>query len=109
MALIYKVKRVEIYQAYAKKLVSEGKAYPCFMSEEEIADIRSGQELRKEKIGIYGSYAVDRDLALEEVKEHLANGDSYVIRLKSPGDSHNEIILHDLIKGDISIARKRYR
>ena len=95
--------RVEIYQAYAKKLVSEGKAYPCFMSEEEIADIRSGQELRKEKIGIYGSYAVDRDLSLDEVKEHLANGDSYVIRLKSPGDSHNEIILHDLIKGDISL------
>ena len=39
--------RVEIYQAYAKKLVSEGKAYPCFMKEEELADIRSGQELRK--------------------------------------------------------------
>ena len=95
--------RVEIYQAYAKKLVSEGKAYPCFMSEEEIADIRSGQELRKEKIGIYGSYAVDRDLSLDEVKAHLDNGDSYVIRLKSPGDSHNEIILHDLIKGDISL------
>ena len=93
--------RVEIYRAYAKKLVSEGKAYPCFMSEEEIADIRSGQELRKEKIGIYGSYAVDRDLSLDEVKAHLDNGDSYVIRLKSPGDSHNEIILHDLIKGDI--------
>ena len=95
--------RVEIYRAYAKKLVSEGKAYPCFMSEEEIADIRSGQELRKEKIGIYGSYAVDRELTLEEVKTHLDNGDSYVIRLKSPGDSHNEIILHDLIKGDISL------
>ena len=95
--------RVEIYQAYAKKLVSEGKAYPCFMSEEEIADIRSGQELRKEKIGIYGSYAVDRDLSLDEIKEHLANGDSYVIRLKSPGDSHNEVVLHDLIKGDISL------
>ena len=93
--------RAEIYQAYAKKLVSEGKAYPCFMSEEEIADIRSGQELRKEKIGIYGSYAVDRDLSLDEIKEHLANGDSYVIRLKSPGDSHNEVVLHDLIKGDI--------
>lgn len=95
--------RVEIYQAYAKKLVSEGKAYPCFMKEEELADIRSGQELRKEKIGIYGSYAVDRDLTLDEVKEHLNSGDSYVIRLKSPGDSHNEIILHDLIKGDISL------
>ena len=95
--------RKEIYKSYAKKLVSEGKAYPCFMSEEEINDIRNGQELRKEKIGIYGPYAVDRDLSLDEVKKHLENGDSYVIRLKSMGDSHNEVILHDLIKGDISL------
>ena len=95
--------RVDIYKAYAKKLVSEGKAYPCFMTEEELAEIRSGQELRKEKIGIYGSYAVDRDLSFDEIKEHLAKGDSYVIRLKSPGDSHNNIILHDLIKGDITL------
>ena len=84
-----------------KKLISEGKAYPCFMSEEEISEIREGQELRKEAIGIYGVYAVDRDLSLEEVKKHLDNGDRYVIRMKSPGDMHNEIVLHDMIKGDI--------
>ncbi len=95
--------RKEIYQAYAKKLVSEGKAYPCFMSEEEISEIRQGQELRKEAIGIYGVYAVDRDLSLEEVKKHLDNKDSYVIRMKSPGDMHKEIILHDMIKGDITL------
>ena len=93
--------RKDIYQAYAKKLVSEGKAYPCFMSEEEISEIREGQELRKEAIGIYGVYAVDRDLSLEEVKEHLAKGDSYVVRMKSPGDMHKEIVLHDMIKGEI--------
>ena len=95
--------RAEIYQAYAKKLVSEGKAYPCFMSEEEISEIREGQELRKEMIGIYGHYAVDRNLSLEEVKEHLKNHDPYVIRMKSPGDMHKEIVLHDLIKGDITL------
>ncbi len=95
--------RVEIYQAYAKKLISEGKAYPCFMSEEEISEIRQGQELRKEMIGIYGHYAVDRNLSLEEIKEHLDRHDPYVIRMKSPGDAHQEIVLHDLIKGDITL------
>lgn len=95
--------RIDIYHVYAKKLVEEGKAYPCFMSEEEINEIRSGQELRKEAIGIYGHYAVDRDLSLDEVKKHLLNGDSYVIRMKSPGDFHKEIVLHDLAKGDISL------
>jgi len=96
-------KRVNIYHVYAKRLVEEGKAYPCFMSEEEISEIRSGQELRKEAIGIYGHYAVDRDLTLDEVKEHLAKGDTYVIRMKSPGDAHQEIVLHDLAKGDIRL------
>lgn len=95
--------RVEIYQTYVKDLVRKGLAYPCFMSEEEINEIREGQELRKEKIGIYGHYAVDRDLSLEEVKKHLENNDPYVIRLKSQGDPHKEIILHDLIKGDINL------
>ena len=71
------------------------------MTEEEIAEIREGQELRKEAIGIYGHYAVDRDLSLDEVKEHLKNGDSYVIRMKSPGEKDKQITLHDLIKGDI--------
>ncbi len=93
--------RAEIYQVFAKQLVKEGKAYPCFMSEEELAEIREGQELRKEMIGIYGTYAVDRDLSLEEVKKHLENKDSYVIRLKSPGDINKQVILHDCIKGDI--------
>ena len=95
--------RKEIYQAYAKRLVEEGKAYPCFMTEEEISEIREGQELRKEMIGIYGHYAVDRNLSLEEVQEHLKNHDPYVIRMKSPGDMHKEIVLHDLIKGDITL------
>ncbi len=96
-------KRINIYHAYAKQLVADGKAYPCFMSEEEISEIRKGQELRKEPIGIYGHYAVDRDLSLEEVKQHLDKGDTYVIRMKSPGDLHAKITLHDLIKGDISL------
>lgn len=93
--------RKEIYQVFAKALVEEGKAYPCFMKEEELQEIREGQELRKEITGIYKHYAVDRDLSLEEVKEHLEKKDEYVIRIKSPGDMDKQIILHDLIKGDI--------
>ena len=32
--------RGPIYQCFAKKLVAEGKAYPCFMTEEDIAELR---------------------------------------------------------------------
>lgn len=93
--------RKDIYQVFAKELVKNGQAYPSFMTEEELQEIREGQELRKEITGIYGHYAIDRDLSLEEVKNHLANGDSYVIRIKSPGDMNKQVILHDCIKGDI--------
>ena len=96
-------KRQEIYQIYIKDLLIHGLAYPCFMSKEELQEIREGQELRKEAIGVYGHYAVDRDLSLEEIKKHLSQGDSYVIRIKSPGDMNKQVILHDLIKGDITL------
>ena len=93
--------RKEIYQTYIKDLIIKGFAYPCFMSEDEIAEIKEEQEINKVKIGIYGVYAVDRDLSLEEVKEHLDNGDSYVIRLKSPGDANKEVEVVDCIKGKL--------
>ncbi len=91
--------RAEIYQTYVKDLVANGKAYPCFMSEEELANIREEQEINKVRTGVYGIYAADRDLSLAEVKEKLANKEEYVIRLKSPGDPNKTIEHHDLIKG----------
>lgn len=93
--------RTEIYQTYVKELIQKGLAYPCFMSEEEQAQIKEEQALIKTKIGIYGVYAVDRDLTLEEVKEKLARGEDYVIRLKSPGNAKNMIEIVDCIKGKI--------
>ena len=91
--------RTEIYQTYVKDLIIKGLAYPCFMTEEEIASIREEQEINKTKIGIYGVYATDRDLSLDEVKEKLSNNEEYVIRLKSPGNPKNEIEVIDCIKG----------
>lgn len=91
--------RTEIYQTYIKDMIIRGYAYPCFMTEEEIQNIRDEQEINKTKIGIYGVYAVDRDLSLEEVRERINRGDEYVIRLKSPGDASNEIEIVDCIKG----------
>ena len=98
--------RTEIYQAYVKDLIIKGLAYPCFMTEEEIAEIREEQEINKVQIGIYGMYAVDRDLSLEEVKEKLANNEEYVIRLKSPGDSNKQIEIVDLIKGKMKLPER---
>ena len=94
--------RTEIYQTYVKDLIIQGYAYPCFMKEEEIESIKEEQKVAKTKVGIYGMYAQDRDLTLDEIKQHLDNNDEYVIRLKSPGNPENIIKFHDEIKGDIS-------
>lgn len=95
--------RKEIYDAFAKYLVSIGRAYPCFCSEEDLTNMRSEQEVKKERIGYYGKYAKCRNLTYEEVKAHLDNGDKYVIRLRSQGDFNKKIIFKDLIKGTIEL------
>lgn len=91
--------RVEIYQTYVKDLIINGLAYPCFMTEEELAASREEQELLKVRTGVYGIYATDRDLSLEEIKEKIANGGEYVIRLRSDGDPKKTVEFTDLIKG----------
>lgn len=79
-------KRGEIYQCFAKKLVREGKAYPCFLTEDEIAEIRLKQEETKQNPGIYGKWALSRTLSLEEIEEKLNQNIPYVVRLRSDGD-----------------------
>ena len=93
--------RKEIYRTYAKHLVEEGLAYPCFCSQEEIDEIRKIQEMNKERIGYYGSYAKCRFLSNEERAEKIKNGEPYILRLKSPGDFNRKIELNDLVRGKI--------
>ena len=95
--------RKDIYQAYAKKLIEEDLAYPCFATPEYLEEIREYQAHKKLRIGIYKKYAKDRDLSKEEAIEKINNGEKYIIRLKSPGDFENKVILHDLVKGDIEM------
>lgn len=94
-------KRKEIYQTYVKYLIEQGLAYPCFCSPEEIEETRQIQEKRKQRIGYYGRYAKCRRLSFDEIKEKIENGESYIIRFKSPGSFDNRIKVNDLVKGEI--------
>lgn len=96
--------RKEIYQTYAKKLVSEGNAYPCFCSAEELEKQDEMQKANKETTGYYGKYAKCRELTLEQVKENFEAEKPYVLRLKSFGSSDKKIKFTDLIKGTIEIT-----
>ena len=100
-------KRGEIYASFAKKLVREGKAYPCFLTEEEITAIRAKQEAEKQNPGIYGEFAVHRNLSLEEVEANIKAGKPYVLRLKSDGNPDPEkarrIKVEDAIRGTLEM------
>ena len=101
--------RAEIYQTFVKQLVQRGLAYPCFLTEEEIADIRGKQEAEKLNPGIYGKWAVSRNLTYEEIEEKIRAGKPYVIRLKSAGktdvppEEMDTITVNDAIRGDITM------
>ena len=95
--------RSDIYKACVKYLVAKGMAYPCFMTEEEIAEIRKEQEAQKLNPGIYGKYAKCRDLSFEEIKAKIEAGESYVIRFRSNGDESKYFTCYDEIRGDISM------
>lgn len=96
--------RREIYRTYAKKLVSEGKAYPCFCTAEELDETRKLQEERKVVRGYYGEYVKCRDLSLDEVKAKIEAGIPYVLRFKSFGNSENKVKVTDLVKGTLEIT-----
>ena len=93
--------RKEIYQAFAKKLIEEKKAYPCFCKGEELENIRSKQEAAKLRPGYYGAWATCRNLGLDEIVKRIEAGEEYIIRFKSEGDIERKIKHHDVIKGNI--------
>ena len=95
--------RREIYRAFAKKLMEEGKAYPCFCTPEELDEIRAKQESEDIK-GYYGSYAKCRDLTDEEIIEKVNAGVPYTVRLRSTGDISRKIKFEDMIKGKIEMS-----
>lgn len=96
--------RAGIYHVFAKKLVSEGKAYPCFCTEEELNAIREKQERAKETTGYYGPYAIWRDRPMEDIQAQLAAGNPWVLRFRSEGSIENQFKFDDLVKGKLTIT-----
>lgn len=95
-------KRIDIYNTFAKWLVENDYAYPCFCSAEQLDEIRKYQEVKKQRIGYYGRHAECRYLSNEERIRRIQAGEPYVVRLKSPGDFEKKITINDLVRGKIT-------
>ena len=92
--------RVEngIYNKYAEELIEKGYAYYCFCSKERLDDVKN-QQKADGKIPRYDGLC--RGVSIEDAKKRIANGESYVIRLKLP--ENRDIVFEDVIKGRITI------
>ncbi len=104
----FQSKRKDIYQALVIDLLKQGKAYPCFLTEEEIKDIKSYQEENKLRTGIYGSYAKYRDILEDEAIDLINSGKNYVIRLKSLGDFKKTFKIKDALRGELELHQNDF-
>ncbi len=95
--------RVEIYRAFAKRLVEEGKAYPCFCGEEALSQMRAAQKRLGADIGYYGPWAVHRQMTFVDVRREIEAGKRFVLRFRSPGQPGRRVSFDDLFKREVSM------
>ena len=102
-------KRGPIYHVFAKQLVREGRAYPCFTSEEELEELQQLNKKEEIKNTDWQAEAekrraemlARRQFTMEEVEAHLAAGHPFVLRILADGDGEKKIRFTDLIKGNM--------
>ena len=103
--------RAEIYQTYAKQLVREGKAFPCFTTEEELEELHATDKKAEIKNTDWQAEAEARQaeklarraITMEEIEENLSKGNPFVLRILADGDPEKKIKFTDLVKGNMEI------
>jgi len=89
--------RLHIYGPYAEQLLSQGNAYRCFCTEEELEAEREEQRAKGETPRYSGKC---RHLTAEQIEANLQAGKPYTIRFRVPSD--RDIIVEDMIRGKVT-------
>ena len=103
--------RKDIYHVFAKQLVSEGKAYPCFTAADELEEILAVDKKQEIKNTDWQAQAEAkraemlraREITMEEVESNLAAGNPFVLRILADGDTDKKVKFTDLVKGNMEI------
>ena len=95
--------RAEIYKTFVKKLLEEGRAYPCFCTPDDLEELSNEQQEKKARSGYYGEWAKWRNRSDEEVMHALGENKPFVIRFRSTGDYNRRVDFEDLVKGKLSL------
>jgi len=88
------------HQECVDKMIQDGTAYRCFLQKDELDQLRSQSEKKKEIFRVPQTY---RDFSLEKQEELISKGKSFTVRLKIPD---GETVFTDLVYGTIKIQNK---
>jgi glutamyl-tRNA synthetase len=99
--------RADLYLAYVRELLRQGKAYPCFATKQDLEEITARQKAAGALPGYYGKWAIWRDASPEQVAQRLAAGDPYVVRFRSPGVAGVRVSFTDAIRGELTLDDNR--
>lgn len=94
----YQMQRIDRYRAVIKDMLEQGLAYYCYMSEEDLNNLREKQVANKEKPKYNGTWRPEPGKQLPEVP----SGVKPVVRFKNPKDG--SVIWKDAVKGVIEIS-----
>jgi nondiscriminating glutamyl-tRNA synthetase len=89
--------RKDIYKMHADKLLAEGKAYYCFMTDQEIEVQRQEATRQGRPPQVNSPY---RDWPLEKAHERLAKGEKAAVRYKVV--EKRDYVLNDLVRGQVT-------
>lgn len=99
--------RKALYQTFARQLLADGHAYPCFATADELQALREQQQKLKVPPGYYGSWAIWRDRDAAEVEAALAAEQPFVVRLRSPRNRADKVTLPDVVRGELVLDANR--
>ncbi len=99
--------RAQTYLTYVRELLRQGRAYPCFATKQDLAEITARQRAAGALPGYYGKWALWRDADPDQVSERLAAGHPYVVRFRSPGLTGTRVSFTDAIRGPLTLDDNR--
>ncbi|MBV8993921.1 MAG: glutamate--tRNA ligase [Pseudonocardiales bacterium] len=101
-------RRDRIYLTYVRELLRWGRAYLCFATKDELADITVRQQAAKIPTGYYESWAIWRDADAGAVQAKLTEGAPYVVRFRAPADAAGQRVRFiDTIRGELEHGANR--
>ncbi|MQA78642.1 MAG: glutamate--tRNA ligase [Streptosporangiales bacterium] len=99
--------REQVYLTYVRELMRQGRAYPCFATREELAEVTARQQAAKIPTGYYDQWAVWRDADPAAVRAKLDAGIPYVVRFRTPDEQEPRVRFADVIRGELEHEANR--